>query len=364
VTSADEFITEALTFFQDPDPTAGSPWAKGERLADLVRREKALLILDGFERLQDRYQGIKDPSVHRLVEELAEENAGLCVITTREPVKELAYFPETTLERNLEQISSEAGRALLRLKGVRGNDAELEQASRDFGNHALAISLLASYLRGIEGHHISHAGEIPDLDIPDDQGRHPRRVMQALAERFGEGAAVELLCLLGLFDRPASGDCVGALKAEPPIPGLTEHLSKLSDADWLRLLGQLRDLGLVAPESQHAADEIDAHPLVREHFGERLKAEKPEAWRAGHGRLYAHLKQSAKRLPDTLAEMAPLFQAMHHGCEAGRHQEAVDEVYWARIRRRAEAFSIHKLGAFGADLAALAGLFIRPGTDR
>jgi hypothetical protein len=317
VSSADEFITEALTFFQDPDPTAGSPWAKGERLADLVRREKALLILDGLEPLQDPYQGIKDPSVQRLVEELARDNAGLCIVTTREPVKELTDFPETTLERNLEQISAEAGRALLRIKGMRGTDAELEQASRDFGNHALAINLLASYLRGIEGHHISHASEIPDLDIPDDQGRHPRRVMEAFARRFGEGPALELLCLLGLFDRPATGDCVDALKAPPPISGLTEHLSELPDGDWLRLLDQLRDLGLVAPESHHAPGEIGAHPLVREHFGERLKTERPEAWRAGHGRLYGHLRDSAKELPDTLAKMAPLFQAMHHGCQPG-----------------------------------------------
>ncbi len=300
VTSADQFIADALTFFGDEDPTAGSAWAKGERLADLVRRDKALLILDGLEPLQDPYQGIKDPSVQRLVEELARDNAGLCVITTRESVKELADFPETTLAQNLEQISAEAGRALLKILGVRGTDAELEQATRDFGNHALAINLLASYLRGIPGHHIRHASEIPDLDIPIDQGRHPRRVMEAFARRFGEGPAMELLRLLGLFDRPATGDCINALKAPPPIPGLTEHLTQLSDADWLRLLDQLRDLGLVAPESHHAPDEIDAHPLVREHFGERLRTEKPEAWRAGHGRLYEHLKTSAKELPDTL----------------------------------------------------------------
>ena len=115
--SAEDLIAAALKFFGDPDPSAGSPWAKGERLADLVRRERALLILDGLEPLQDPYQGIKDPSVQRLVEELARENAGLCVITTREPVKELADFPEETLELNLEQMSAEAGRALLRHQG-------------------------------------------------------------------------------------------------------------------------------------------------------------------------------------------------------------------------------------------------------
>lgn len=57
---------------------------------------------------------------------------------------------------------------------------------------------------------------------------------------------------------------------------------------------------------------------MREHFGARLKAERPEAWRAGHGRLYEHLRDSAKLLPDTLAEMASLFQAMYHACQAGR----------------------------------------------
>jgi tetratricopeptide (TPR) repeat protein len=58
--------------------------------------------------------------------------------------------------------------------------------------------------------------------------------------------------------------------------------------------------------------------------------------------------------------MAPLFQAMHHGCQAGRHQEALNEVFWVRIRRGVQAFSLKQLGAFSADLAALAGSFDPP----
>ena len=46
---------------------------------------------------------------------------------------------------DLEQISPEAGRALLRVKGVRGSDAELELGSRDFGNNALGINPLLAY---------------------------------------------------------------------------------------------------------------------------------------------------------------------------------------------------------------------------
>ena len=40
VTSADRFITEALDWFGDKNPTEGSPWDKGQRLAGLVAKQK------------------------------------------------------------------------------------------------------------------------------------------------------------------------------------------------------------------------------------------------------------------------------------------------------------------------------------
>jgi tetratricopeptide (TPR) repeat protein len=169
-----------------------------------------------------------------------------------------------------------------------------------------------------------------------------------------------VLALLGLFDRPAEAAAIAALKTRPTIAGLNEHLIDLAPGAWNEEIEDLRRLGLLAPVSHHAPNDLDAHPLVREHFGERLKTEKPEAWRAGHGRLYEHLKTSARPLPDTVAEMASLFQAMHHGCQAGRHQEVLDEVYIRRIQRGDEGYNPKKLGAIAAELAAIAGLFDPP----
>ena len=96
---------------------------------------------------------------------------------------------------------------------------------------------------------------------------------------------------------------------------------------------------------------------MHEHFGEKLKAENKEAWREGNNPLYEYYKASAKELPDTLEEMAPLFAAVHHGCQAGRYQEVFQEVFWKRIRRGQEAFSWSKLGAFGSELTILPGFF-------
>ncbi|MDH3665178.1 MAG: hypothetical protein OEU92_35050, partial [Alphaproteobacteria bacterium] len=115
-----------------------------------------------------------------------------------------------------------------------------------------------------------------------------------------------------------------------------------------------------APRNNHCKDELDAHPLVREHSGERLRGERPDAWKAGHERLYEHLKGKAEHRPGTLVAMAPLFQAVHHGCQAGRRQEALDEVYEDRIVRKGEFFLTKKLGAFGAGLGLVASFFDPP----
>ncbi|TAK65439.1 MAG: toll/interleukin-1 receptor domain-containing protein [Bacteroidetes bacterium] len=364
VTSADIFIAKALEWFGDPDPTQGSPWDKGQRLAELVRSKETLLLLDGMEPLQSPLKfergKIKDPALAMLVTELAKENPGLCVITTREPVVDLADYSTTTHQIDLEQISPEAGRTLLRVGGVQGTDIELEKAARDFGPHALALNLLAAYIHEIPGHHISNASKIPDIDVPVDEGKHPRRVMEAFAERFGDSAEVNLLRILGLFSSPADKKEIGAVRAAPAIPNLTEHLQTIKDNEWHKLINRLRRVKLIATESSHRPDTLDAHPLVREHFGSQLQQKYPDAWREGNNRLYEYYKATAKKYPDTLEEMAPLYAAVMHGCRAERHQEALDDVYWERINRNQEFFSTDKLGALGTDLSAISGFFNTP----
>ena len=361
-TSADKFISEALEWFGDADPAAGSMWDKGRRLVDLIRAQRTLLILDGLEPLQwgttvERGK-IKDPVLSLVVMELAKGNEGLCVIITREKVLELGRFTKGVEQRNLDQISKEAGAALLRVGGVRGSDAEREAASENFGNHALAVNLLATYLHDIEGHHVKHVAEIRDLDIPVEKGRHPRRVIEAFEERFGEGPKVQLLRIMGLFDRPAEMEAIEAVSSGGAIAGLTDGLAGLTEREMGNVVDELRAYKLLAKKSEHNPNVVDCHPLIREYFGQKLKDNNPEGWREAHGRLYEYYKGVPKKdQPETLEEMEPLFAAVNHGCQAGRYQEAHDDVYWQRITRRKEYYVEKKLGAFGAWLAVLSGFF-------
>jgi len=112
-TSAGEFLDSALTWFGDADPRLGTAWEKGERLAKLVAHRRTLLVLDGLEPLQNppgpQEGRVREPSLHALLRELAAFNKGLCVITTRTPVADIAdHEGSSALRRDLEHLSSEA----------------------------------------------------------------------------------------------------------------------------------------------------------------------------------------------------------------------------------------------------------------
>jgi tetratricopeptide (TPR) repeat protein len=123
---------------------------------------------------------------------------------------------------------------------------------------------------------------------------------------------------------------------------------------------------LLAPPDPAAREALDAHPLVREWFGDRLRQTNEAAWKAAHGRLYEHLRDTTKEgNTPTLEDLAPLYQAIAHGCRAGRHQEALDKIYRDRICRRQpdgklEFYASQKLGAFSSDLAAISWFFDKP----
>jgi len=363
-TAADQFIDQALRFFGDEDPEAGLIDQRAGRLAELVRRQPTLLVLDGIEPLQhapgEGEGHIKDVGLRTLVRELAARNRGLCVITTRLGVSDLGAYEKTTCSKiDLEDLQPADGARLLEALGAVGTEKERETASEEFAGHALALTLLGTFLRDAFAGDIRRRREIGPLVYELKNGGHARRVMDSYEAWLGEGPERAILRMLGLFDRPAEAGAIAALRRQPPIAGLTDGLDKPA---WQNALIRLRHARLLSKADAAEPGALDAHPLVREHFGEKLRHEHARAWRAGHDRLFEYYRGDGckKWLPDTLDEMAPLFAAVIHGCAAGRHQVAFDEVFWSRIQRHDEFFSSKKLGAFGSELAALSGFFDPP----
>lgn len=361
MTSAEPFLDAALRFCGDPDTTVGSPHDRGVRLAGLIRQQRTLLILDGVEPLQyppgPLAGKLKGPGLAALLKGLAAANPGLCLVTTRERIADLNSYQQTAPQVPLEELSTEDGMDLLRQLGVDGRESELRVAVAEFGRHALTLTLLGNYLKRAHGGDVRKRSEV-DLGKADErQGGHAFRVIAAYARWLGEGPELAILRLLGLFDRPADGASLAALRAEPAIPGLTEFLVGVTQEDWCYAFHTLREHGLLAGVESGEQGTLDAHPLVRAYFARELEQHRPEAWKEGNRRLYKYLQDAAPKYPSTLKEMQPLYAAIVHGCRAGETQESLIEVYLQRICRENEFYSMNKLGSFGSDLTALAGFF-------
>jgi serine/threonine protein kinase/predicted ATPase len=361
--SADEFFDAALHWFGDPDPRLGTAWEKGERLAKLVGHQQTLLILDGLEPLQNppgAQEGrLRDPSLQALLRELAAFNRGLCVITTRTQIADIADHERTSaLRRDLDQLSSDAGAKLLRALGVKGDNPELLNASNEFRGHCLALTLLGSYLTDACHGDIRCRSEVSG-HLADDvrQGAHARKVMESYQTWLGEGPELAILRMLGLFDRPVDEQTFSILLKSPAIPGLTESLTDLRPIEWQTILAKLRRTKLLAREDPHNPGQLDTHPLVREYFGEQLRTQQKDAWKECNRRLFHYYQTLAPKLPNSFRQMEPLFSAVICGCNAGLFREALHEVYISRIQRRDAHFAARVLGATGLLLSLLVHFF-------
>jgi tetratricopeptide (TPR) repeat protein len=361
--SADEFVEAALAWFGDPDPRIGTAWEKGERLAKLIAHRRTLLVLDGLEPLQNppgpQEGRLREPSLQALLRELAAFNTGLCVITTRMPVGDIAdHERASVLRRELEQLSSDAGAKLLRALGVKGHEAELRRASDEFRGHCLALTLLGSYLTDAYDGDIRCRKEVSERLAHDvRQGVHARKVMESYQSWFGEGPEQSVLRMLGLFDRPADDKALGVLLKPPAIRGLTESLVNLSPTKWRTILAKLRRARLLAGEDPHNPGHLDTHPLVREYFGEQLRGQLAEAWKECNRRLFEYYQAIAPQLPESFRDVEPLFLAVICGCNAGLYRDALHKVYIPRIQRGDAFFAAKVLGARGALLSVLMHFF-------
>ncbi len=339
--SSDDFLNHAVDWFK-LQPKANTAEAKAEALVHHLRQHRTLLILDGLEPLQNQATGeCNDYALKDLLRELSVQNAGLVLCTSRVTLADLPDVPPLELDNLTE---ADGARYLREKFKVHGSEEDLRAASNAYGNHALALTLLGSYLQDHNGD-LSRRFEIDDLPESDTKpGRHARRVMQSYARLFDGKPEGDILRGLGFFDRPAEREALTLVLRGP-----------LQEA----ALVKLRKARLIL--SSDAMAPIDCHPLVREHFGALTKTSDPEGFRAGHSKLFDYYCQVPKKeQPDTLEELTPLFHAVAHGCFAGRHEEARAEVYRDRILRGDEFYLVKKLGAFGTDLSLVAHFFELP----
>jgi hypothetical protein len=213
--SVGDFFEQTLGFFGDPDPTRPG---KGQRLARLVRQQHSLLILDGLEPLQQPPNHLQagrllDPDLADLLVALAQYNPGLCLVTSRQPVTDLAgLHGRAAQEKNLDELPRQVAVRLLRKLQITGTDEELAAACERFDCHALSLTLLGRFLFDAHGGDIARIDRVKlhkaDRLTRPERHRTAWRLLEAydgwLSAADGDPTALAVLRLVGLFDRVAT----------------------------------------------------------------------------------------------------------------------------------------------------------------
>jgi len=175
--------------------------------------------------------------------------------------------------------------------------------------------------------------------------------------------ALAVLRLLGLFDRPVTADCFYALLKAPAIPNLTELLVEKKEEPRRIALARLEAAKLltVSRGAAGALVALDSHPLLREYFAKQICEQHPNSWCEAHRRVYKHLISTTNEGDKpVLEDLQPLYQAVAHGCQGGMAKDAFEKVYYARIQKEQQFYSVKKLGAIGSDLSVIACFFKIP----
>jgi tetratricopeptide (TPR) repeat protein len=383
--SADLFINSALGWLGDDySAIMLNPWARGLRLAHLIKQHRFLLVLDGLEPLQYPLRAphvggqLTDDSIRALLEELAKPDwEGLCLITTRVPLTDLNRFQSrreseregTVVQMDLENLTDRDGADLLQhLIRKKADSRDLQQAVRGVDGHALSVTLLGNYLRDVHGGRLTGQVELDSLTSDVHEGGHARRIMASYVRWLERGerlTELAILRLIGLFDRPAAPEAIQALLTDTRMAPFTGQLEQVGSSEWDGSVDALREMGLLSRGLPDFPGTLDAHPLIREHFRDQLQKDLREFWLQGNHTLFDYYQAQAPPQPSNATEMHALYAAVTHGCAAGLHQQVFDEILLPRVwRDRRTNFSTRRLGMIGSDLVALSNyLYPRQWTD-
>jgi hypothetical protein len=229
---AARFLDEAHTYFASASAGATSLPARGAALLHLLREALArggphLLVLDGLERVQQQGEPgstdlgrVEDPLLRGLLSRIA-EGAGrtTALVTSRFPLTDLEpYRGRGYRPIEVEGLDQDSAIALLRRRGVVGDDPALAELVRAYGAHALTLDHLGGLIGQFLGGDPRRAPEAPTLTSPADDRQALRLVRLLRAyEAHLPPAELALLCRLCLLRNSVSEEQLLRLFVAAPV---------------------------------------------------------------------------------------------------------------------------------------------------
>lgn len=365
-----------FSFYKEPNPDAFfntiGMWldvetsSSSNHIEMIENAGRCLLVLDGLEKVQDdgsRGGVFGQIGDGRLRDFLLRVSDGWLpkvsiVITSRfrlfDPLANRVYYYH---QYDVNMLPRAAAIQLLRDRGVRGTDDQLNFVVNELGLHALSVDLAGGYIERFCG---GRATEWKSLEIPTGDAEptlDPRiAAIKAQEERFGRLAAryrdalvesdpsalalLQRVCLFRLGVRSATLAAIFLGEGKEGISG--PDLARLTSVEMQTRLALLSEMRLIEATTHPSSYTI--HPAVRDGF---LRELSPETARSGHEAarkvLESSLGATSEANPLDSATLDLLEEIIYHALSAGHADEAWD-LYWDRIGSYSHLG--HRLSAF------------------
>ncbi len=326
----DAFLEWARTTLHAPEQE--SIVRRVNAAAEILRRYPIVLVLDGFDALQERAEDAKpgvllDGNARELLLGLCHgEHESLAVLTSRAPIADLERFLGTTFhDLDLRGLRHDAGALLLQTLQGRGNPAADRHVSEQLDGHPFALRLFAELYPPSAGKSgwMSFENACRARDGPPSTAEARLGV---LLQAFGERLTVaqrRLLEAVSLFDGPVADDDLLRLARGlhgDSTPALTD------DSDLTSELAALLARGVLDREPAGDGPGSSCQGLLRAHFRSAV------THGAERARAVAALLLGANPPPrvQTVRDLERVTVAIELLLQAGDFQVA-NEVYASRL---------------------------------
>jgi tetratricopeptide (TPR) repeat protein len=364
--TSDQFFDALIRFLDIEGVSSSTTWERCREATHRLQQSKSLIILDGLERIQHPPGALEGTFRERVMQmfirELAALNTGMLVLASRLPIIDIdAYVGKTCRLVPVPELSRAESIEILTSGGIQGDLPQLSRIAAEVRDHPLSLRLLSGYLQTVftgdarlwesSGLSKAVAGE----------GGNASAIMDQYAAWFDGKPELQLLQMLGLFNREATEEELAVLRERPVCTGLNDQFTEMNRADLAYTMSSLRRAGMIQINGDRDGA-VDAHPLVREYFQRSFRKRSPDAFREGHRRLRNLLAAKSSSRPNSLEECAPVMAAIWHGTRAGDNTEALESLYRPRLAQD-HHFLRDGLGAAASNHAVLSYLLEDTGSQ-
>src|SRR5579883_504091 len=338
----ESFLRQAHAYFgEHEEPERASTGGLLDRLNHRLRASGLphLLVLDGLELVQATgasgcpLGGLEDPLLKRFLRWVATGHGTRtkALITSRFPLPDLADWTDRGFRSHaLEDLDLDAARAVLRRRGVRGSDADLDDLGESVHRHALTVDVLGSYLGTFHDGDPTAAPSfdpefLADTDLKTDR---LHRVLTRYAQQLLPQER-DLLARLSMFPRGIGLGVINSLVAAGGA--VAGALARCEERAVRKILERLQKLGLVFRYTVGREPTFTAHPFLRGFFEKLLGGVDP---RQVYKRLSRDLAAGLEARPDQYPTELVDLDRYERLIEATRLSGAVRqsfELYAARL---------------------------------